>query len=122
DRGWRELARDLDRVVHSGALVHLAHGYAALRPTNLGGTRTLLELAAAAEVRAFHYIPTLSVFAGALPRVACPDEDDPLDGTRALIGGYAQSKWAAERLVRAFAPGRLPVVLHRLGLVVGDVA
>ena len=46
-------------------------------------------------------------------------ESDTLRRTRRVYGGYAQSKWAAETLLRS-ARGIGPVVFYRLGLVTGD--
>jgi hypothetical protein len=47
-------------------------------------------------------------------------EDDDLTATGEVYGGYAQTKWASERLLR-LAGGRFgPVVHYRLGLITGD--
>ena len=47
-------------------------------------------------------------------------EDDTLTRTGEVYGGYAQTKWAAERMLR-LAGGRFgPVIHYRLGLITGD--
>ncbi|MEZ4381263.1 MAG: amino acid adenylation domain-containing protein [Nannocystaceae bacterium] len=119
-RAWSRLAAEVDAIVHSGAVVNLAAGFEALRPTNVDGTATVLELALAERPKLLHHISTLSVFVNARPQIAAPREDDDLRGAQALLGGYAQSKWAAEVLVREVAAARLPCAIHRLGLVTGD--
>jgi thioester reductase-like protein len=118
---WDRLAAEVDGIVHGGAIVHLGLGFAALRPTNLDATATLLALATLADFGAkpLHYLSTLSVFVAATPTLAEPREDHGLDLARELFGGYAQSKWAAEQLVRALAPGRVPASIYRLGLITG---
>jgi thioester reductase-like protein len=48
------------------------------------------------------------------------DERWIVEGGNSLHGGYAQSKWVAERLVTAAAGRGLPVSVYRLGRVSGD--
>jgi len=117
---WRGLSRDVDAIVHSGAVVNLAADLDMLRPANIGGTAGVLELALGGRPKLFHLISTLSVFVAASPAIAEPQESDRLDGTKAVLGGYAQSKWAAEVLAREVMRGRAPLVCHRLGLITGD--
>lgn len=117
---WERLGDALGAIVHGGARVHLVEPFEALAPANLHGTGEVLRLARAGRQRPrVALISTLSVFVAAEPRVACPREDDALAGTEAVIGGYAQSKWAAEALFRRLAPP-LPAICARLGLVTGD--
>ncbi len=117
---WRELSADVDAIVHSGAVVNLAADLDRLRPANIGGTAGVLELALAERPKLLHLISTLSVFVAASPTVAEPLESDLLEGTKAVRGGYAQSKWAAEVLAREVMRGRAPLVCHRIGLIAGD--
>lgn len=117
---WRELSADVDVIVHSGAVVNLAADLDTLRPANIGGTAGVLELALAERPKLLHLISTLSVFVAASPTVAEPLESDHLEGTKAVLGGYAQSKWAAEVLAREVLRGRAPLVCHRIGLITGD--
>ncbi len=117
---WSSLASEVDAIVHSGAVVNLAADLETLRPANIGGTATILGLAAARRPKLLHLISTLSVFVAASPAVAEPREGDTLRTTSALCGGYAQSKWVAEVLAREVAARGLPLVCHRLGLITGD--
>lgn len=120
ERTWTRLAAEVDVIIHGGAQVHLARGFDALRPANLDGAAAILRLARAGRPRLLHHLSTLSVFVAASPTVAIPSEEDALDGTERVFGGYAQSKWAAEVAIREGARGRVPAVIHRLGLVTGD--
>lgn len=117
---WRGLCERVEVIVHSGARVHLMEAFEALAPTNLGGTAEALALALAARRRPLlALISTLSVFVGAEPAVAVAREADDRSGVEGLVGGYTQSKWAAEALLRRFAPP-LPALCVRLGLVTGS--
>jgi len=80
----------------------------------------VLELACAGPLKKVHYISAGSAAEAsrALPgsRVL---EDDPLDAPERLSMGYSQSKWVAERLVRAAFSRGVPGSIQRLGLVWG---
>ena len=117
---WRGLSGNVDGVVHSGAVVNLAADLDTLRLANIGGTAGVLELALRGRPKLLHLISTLSVFVAALPAIAEAQESDRLDGTEAVLGGYAQSKWAAEVLAREVMRRRAPLVCHRIGLITGD--
>lgn len=116
DEAWRYLTAHVDTVVHAAAEVNLVRPYEALAPANVDGTRAVLALAA--EARAIvHHISTLSVFVATDRRHGEVYEDDTLDAPTRVWGGYAQSKWVAERLVRASAQ---EARIYRLGLITGD--
>jgi thioester reductase-like protein len=92
-----------------------------LKAANVGGTETILRLATAERPIPLHYISTLSVFDA--PRYqdgrVIGEEETP-DAAAGLLNGYAQTKWAAERLVAAAGERGAPVAIYRLGLVAGD--
>jgi thioester reductase-like protein len=120
---WDRLAEEAGLVVHAGARVNLALSYDDLRADNLGGTREVLRLAVSGRTKVLHAISTLSVFVAAEPLPASPSEDDELDGTVAVHGGYAQTKWAAERLlIEARRAGFDALFIYRLGLLTGTRA
>jgi amino acid adenylation domain-containing protein/thioester reductase-like protein len=121
DAAFDRLAHDMDIVVHSAASINLALPYRELKAVNVDGTREVIRLAAAVKAKPLHYLSTISVF-DATPYFdgrSIRETDDPLE-TDGLDHGYPQSKWVAERLVRQAAGRGLPVVVHRLGSVVGS--
>lgn len=113
---WRDLVDRVDTVVHAAAEVNLVRPYEALAPANVEGTRAVLALAAEARARV-HHISTLSVFVATDRGHGVVREDDALEAPTRVWGGYAQTKWVAERLVRASAP---EAHVYRLGLITGD--
>lgn len=115
-RAWDELAATLDAIYHCAAQVNLLLPYAALRRDNVTATARVLDLAAACAPKALHHASSLSVLLCADPPLRDLREDQPLPQT-ALRGGYAQSKWAAERLI---AGSGLPARRYRLGLLTGE--
>ncbi len=117
---WKRLALALDRIIHSGARVHLSEPYDRLKEANLKGTQTALKLQASGRSKALHYVSTLSVFVGSDRNQGVAYEADDLSLTRFLFGGYAQSKWAAEAWLRQSGGQAGPLHIYRLGLITGD--
>nr|BFD82068.1 hypothetical protein StreXyl84_14690 [Streptomyces sp. Xyl84] len=114
DHDWERLARDVDLIVHCGSRVNFAYPYRALAPVNVGGTRTVLELAGRHTTKPVHYISTIAVIAGfGTAGVRHVDENTPLDHADRLSLGYPETKWVAERLVAEAGRRGLPVAIHR---------
>ncbi|HEY1625017.1 MAG TPA: amino acid adenylation domain-containing protein [Streptosporangiaceae bacterium] len=111
-----QLALAADAVYHVGAQVNAILPYGELSAANAGGTREALELAARHRPSAFHHVSTIEVFAGA----GFYPEDAPAGPAEELRGGYAQTKWVAERLVSQAAERGLPAAIYRLPRILGD--
>jgi amino acid adenylation domain-containing protein/thioester reductase-like protein/non-ribosomal peptide synthase protein (TIGR01720 family) len=118
---FRLLANKIDAIYHSGAWVNFVYPYSVLKATNVLGTQEVLRLASQSKVKPVHYISTLSVFSatGDLARKVVR-EDDRLDHSDRLPGGYEQSKWVAEKLVTLARSRGLPVTIYRPGRITGD--
>jgi thioester reductase-like protein len=84
------------------------------------GTANVVKFALAHRVKRLHYASTLSVFVGSDQNRGMAFEDDDLTKTSFLYGGYAQSKWAAEVLLRAVDGSSMPLDIYRFGLLTGD--
>ncbi|WP_168356379.1 non-ribosomal peptide synthetase [Lysobacter enzymogenes] len=116
-RGFAALAERIDAIYHNGAWVNSLHGYAALKPANVGGTREVMRLASSARRKHVHYVSTLSTLpAPAQVRALgepAGDEEALARCWRALGSGYARSKWVAERLLRAGGERGLPFTVYR---------
>ncbi|MBC1238391.1 non-ribosomal peptide synthetase [Nostoc sp. 2RC] len=115
------LANNIDVIYHNGALVNFIHPYEHLRAANVQGTQEVLRLASLIKVKPVHYVSTLSVFpAQSDSEVQVFREKDYLEHGEILEGGYAQSKWVAEKLVAIALSRGLPVTIHRLGRITGN--
>jgi thioester reductase-like protein len=115
------LARKIDVVYHAGAQVNFVYAYADLKAANVRGTQEVLRLACLHRTKPVHYVSTLSVFSPhGDPSGRAIREDESLDAHLPhLTHGYEQSKWVAEKLVRAAGDRGLPVCIYRPGLIVG---
>jgi nucleoside-diphosphate-sugar epimerase len=117
---WDELTGRVDTVYHCGARVNMVLPYARLRQDNVLGTREVLRFLSAGRGKRLHYASTLSVFVATDRDHGRLREADDLSETKTVYGGYAQTKWAAERLLRRADNRFGPVDYYRLGLITGD--
>lgn len=111
-------------VIHSAAQVNSVLPYASLRDSNVLGSCEVAKFAAQADVEKFDYISTLSVFVSSDCHAGTLFEHDDLSRIKEVTGGYAQSKFAAELLMRELENrdlfGRKTVRYFRLGLLTAD--
>jgi myxalamid-type nonribosomal peptide synthetase MxaA len=117
---WEELADCVDTIYHGAARVHLVLPYEELRASNVLGTREVLRFQRTRRTKRLHYLSTLSVFVATDRNHGLLDESDDLTQTRWVHGGYAQSKWAAEWLLRSAGVSPEAIAYYRLGLITGD--
>ncbi|KAI0346141.1 alpha-aminoadipate reductase Lys1p [Trametopsis cervina] len=128
---WQRIAETADAIVHNGALVHWVYPYEKLRPANVLGTLTAVDLAADIKPKFFVFVSSTSAIdtehyvqlsdSLAADSLGGIPESDDLEGARFnLKTGYGQSKWVSEKLL--FEAGRRGLNGHilRPGYVVGD--
>ena len=97
DRAWLQLAETIDTIVHNGAWVDYILDYETLRPSNVEGTRELLELARESSRKQLHFVSSTTIFGWTAKRELL--ERDPNPEMAGLDFGYAQTKWVSEQLV-----------------------
>ncbi|MEO1386362.1 MAG: amino acid adenylation domain-containing protein [Cyanobacteria bacterium J06634_6] len=120
DSQWTYLSTCVEVIYHGGANVNLLYPYAALYPTNVQGSHEILKLASTKRTKPVHYLSTLDVFES-LASTGTREffEDADLAQGSGIVGGYAQSKWVAEQMMRRAAHRGLPVCIYRPGMVAG---
>ncbi|RKO93708.1 male sterility protein-domain-containing protein [Blyttiomyces helicus] len=125
---WEGLAKEVDIIVHNGALVHWVYPYHKLYAPNVLGTLTSLRLATLHHLKPLHFISSTSVLdtdhyvrmltLGDEGRVR---ESDDLEGSRrGLRSGYGQTKWVAEKLIMRARQRGVPATIVRPGYIVGE--
>ena len=93
--------------------------YGQLAAANVGGTRTMLQLATAESPLRFELISSVAVFEADALRDQPIDEQTPLEAWQGIQLGYSQTKWVADRMVRRAAEAGLPVTVYRPPLIAG---
>jgi len=117
---YAHLSKEIDLICHCGAEVNLMASYSALRQNNVLGTIEIIKFATHLIDKPIHYISTLSA-AHKMDKYGNFSEEFP-DGTAStLVGGYALSKWVAERLLTEIKNRGLPVVIYRAGYILGQI-
>jgi amino acid adenylation domain-containing protein/thioester reductase-like protein len=121
ERAWRHLAERIGAIFHNGAQVHSLLPYDRLRSANVEATRALLRLAVEGRPKAFHHVSSDAVFeAYGYMRQSTIYEDEPLaHGETVYGGGYAETKWVADKMVTNAREAGLPVSIYRPGTIVG---
>ncbi|USW55770.1 Putative AMP-dependent synthetase/ligase, short-chain dehydrogenase/reductase SDR, AMP-binding [Septoria linicola] len=117
---FSDLAARVDVIVHAAAQVNLVYPYAALRGSNVDGTKEILRLACAGGATV-QYVSTNGVLPPSESGHGWP-EDAMLyvDAVPEKIpDGYGQTKWAAEQLVLEAGRRGLPVRILRAGTISG---
>jgi thioester reductase-like protein len=117
---WLSLAERIDTIYHSAARVNVVQSYHDLRGSNVLGSAEVLQFQATGAPKRLHAISSLSVFVASDRNQGVVRESDHLEATREVYGGYAQTKWAAEWLLRRAAGRAGPIVHYRPGLITGD--
>jgi thioester reductase-like protein len=114
---WRALARSVGHVVHAAASTSLALPFDAHAIANLHGAREVARFVRAGATKTLHHVSSLAVLASTDLAVARLDEAVVLAPDTRVFGPYAQSKHAAESLLRRAVPD---VRILRPGLLTGD--
>ncbi|MGH7998033.1 MAG: amino acid adenylation domain-containing protein [Brasilonema sp.] len=117
---FQVMAELVDVIYHNAAAINLVYPYSALKATNVLGTQEVLRLASQIKVKPVHYISTLSVLSSKdHAEVKGIRELHNFSHSQVPSGGYAQTKWVAEKLVTTAHNRGLPVSIYRLGRVSG---
>jgi thioester reductase-like protein len=116
---YARLAEEIDVVCHNGAWINAVLSYQDLKPVNVEGTRAILRFAGEARRKPLHYVSTLALFFGAAHANQPLAETDAPILDAGLRGGYKQSKWVAEQLVRNASARGLATAIYRPGRILG---
>ena len=116
-----QLGEEIDVIYHAGAWVNIIYPYIAMRDANVRGTREILRLASTIKVKPVHYISTVGVFES--PRYcgmkAAIQENDSLLECGEVYGGYCQSKWISEKMIKMAIEREIPATIYRPGFIAG---
>lgn len=120
EKHFTELASEIDVIYHNGAQVNAMYPYERLKASNVLGTQEILRLASLKQTKAVHFVSTLAIFFSDRYCGNVVRESDVVEIDEGLKGGYKQSKWVAEALVKEAQKRGLPATIYRPGRVLGD--
>jgi thioester reductase-like protein len=119
DAQFQQLAKDIDTIYHSAALLNWIYPYALLKTINVLGTQEVLRFACLNRVKPVHYISTTAVFESSSYAGLEVLEHDRPEQSDGIHLGYSQSKWVAEQLMLQASDRGLPVTIYRAPLISG---
>ncbi|KAL4904296.1 hypothetical protein BDW74DRAFT_178878 [Aspergillus multicolor] len=116
--GWASV------VFHLAARVNYIEPYSTHRPANVVGTLNIIRFSQAHRSKYLHYTSSVNAYGptGLVNGIRYLSEKTrPQDHIQALEydTGYAQSKFAAETIIWNAIDAGLPIVIYRLGAVLG---
>ncbi|GAA4997428.1 carboxylic acid reductase [Actinopolymorpha pittospori] len=120
--GWLRLAEGVDTIIHPAAQVNHVLPYEQLFGPNVRGTAAVIDLALASRLKEVVFLSTVGIADQVAGDLGEHDDIRVTNPTRVLssvyAAGYANSKWAAEVLLRhAHDRYGLPVTVFRSGLI-----
>lgn len=113
DEQFKLIAEKIDVIYHCGAEVKWTYPYKFLKPSNVLGTLEIIRLAEESKIKPLHFISTVGVFSSPDYSVSVVTEQEYLENSGKIYGGYSQSKWVAEKLVSIAGSRGLPITIHR---------
>lgn len=130
DAKWSTLTNEIDVIIHNGALVHWVFPYSKLRDANVVSTLNVMNLAATGKPKYFNFVSSTSTLdtdhyfslsdkAERTGATGVQESDDLMGSAKGLGGGYGQSKWAAEYIIRRAGERGLRGCIVRPGYVTG---
>jgi thioester reductase-like protein len=115
------LAEGMDAIYHNGAVMNFVLTYQWMMPPHVGSTVDVLRLATRYATKPLHLMSTLGVFLGVnYDRRRITEADRPEDPT-GLDTGYHTTKWVADMMGVLARDRGVPVSIHRIAAIVGDV-
>lgn len=112
------LAREIDFIIHNGALVNFIYPYHPLKPVNVGGTLEVIKLAFKTKIKPVHFVSTVAIWPMGAHHVFA--NDTSIDHNMHLNMAYDETKWVAEKLLLQARERGLPVTIYRPGEVSGQ--
>jgi thioester reductase-like protein len=110
---FQAIADEIDVIYHCGALVKWTYPYSALKAANVLGTQEIIRLSCQSKVKPLHFISTVGIFSSLGYGADVVTEEEELENSGTLTGGYAQSKWVAEKLVKIAGSRGVPISIYR---------
>ncbi len=114
----RWVTENCDTAIHNAAVLSFHGKDQAGEPwrTNLGGAKNFVELARNSNISNWHFVSTAYVCG----RRDGTIREDELDCGQKFRNDYEESKFEAEKLVRAAAEGFAKLTVFRPAVIVGD--
>ncbi len=122
DNNWRRLSAKVDIILHGAARISWLDSFKKLEPTNVDGTRNILEFAHERRSKTLHFVSTTGIYMSLdAPELGYLSKQQPLEKYHRHVIGYFKSKWIAEQEIqKAFSAG-LTGTIYRPSFILGTI-
>eukprot|EP01130_Rhizamoeba_saxonica_P002634 TRINITY_DN1239_c0_g1_i2.p1 TRINITY_DN1239_c0_g1~~TRINITY_DN1239_c0_g1_i2.p1 ORF type:complete len:873 (+),score=145.41 TRINITY_DN1239_c0_g1_i2:786-3404(+) len=119
-RKFRLLSNKIDIVVHNGCTVNMVLPYNKLKPANVQGTKTILDLCSISGIyKKLVYVSSLSVYNGYIGDLS-EDISFTENSLGATTSGYSTTKRVCEVILNNCKEIGMPIVIIRPGTISGN--
>lgn len=115
-----QLANSASSIIHCAAAVNIQLDYESLKKSNVESVREIIKFSHTGISKKIHHISSLAIF-DCYPSLETVNEETSLDSVNGLQGGYAQSKWVAEKLLVNSRIYGTDVKIYRCGRIWGNL-
>ncbi|WP_116812439.1 aminotransferase class I/II-fold pyridoxal phosphate-dependent enzyme [Steroidobacter cummioxidans] len=117
---WELCARETQQIVHASARVNHIEGYATFRDSTLG-MKEIIRLASTDRVKLIQFVSSIAGCALKIgEEFSIFEKEAFVEAGAQVYGGYGQSKWVQETLLRRAAERGVPYVIYRFGELSGS--
>ncbi|WP_198683407.1 beta-ketoacyl synthase N-terminal-like domain-containing protein [Peristeroidobacter agariperforans] len=117
---WTLCAREGQQIVHASARVNHIEGYATFRDSTLG-MKEIIRLASSDRLKMIQFVSSIAGCALKIgEEFSIYEKEDFVEAGAQVYGGYGQSKWVQEALLRRAAESGVPYVIYRFGELSGS--
>lgn len=120
DAQWDAGCDDIDQIVHAAAHVNHIEGYASFRDATQG-MKEIIRLAASRRPKLVQF---MSSTAACIQKIdenfVVYEHESFIPSGETVYGGYGQSKWVQETLLKRAAAAGVPYVIYRFGELSGS--
>jgi polyketide synthase PksN len=120
DADWAACCEEVDQIVHAAAHVNHIEGYASFRDATLG-MQQIVRLAASHRPKPVQFMSSTAACIQLIDdNFQVFEHESFIDTGETVYGGYGQSKWVQETLLRRAGEAGVPHVIYRFGELAGS--
>lgn len=114
------LAENVTEVFHCAAAVNMMADFDTLNAANVIATKHIIEFCVSGCKKKLNYASTLSVFVSTTRNIGVALENDELNDSCTIFGGYGQTKYVCEKMLMGLHHSACHINIIRYGLLCGD--
>lgn len=120
DANWAICCKDVQHIIHASAYVNHIEGYANFRPA-ISGMKEIIRLAGTQCLKLIHFMSSTAACMQLKDgKFVLFEQEKFIDDGTDVFGGYGQSKWVQETLLKRASEHGIPYIIYRFGELSGS--